>query len=134
MDFGLLKLVHVTTVAISGAGFLARGIGMLLDATWIRARPARTLPHVIDTVLLVSALMLAWQLRLSPTGAPWLMAKIVGLVIYVVLGTIALRRGRTKPIRAAAWIAGLLVFAYIMSVAILKTPICGLAVNRPCSD
>ena len=127
MDYGLLKLVHVTTVAISGAGFFARGIGMLLDGAWMRTRAARTLPHVVDTVLLVSAVMLAWQLRLSPTGAPWLMAKIVGLVIYVVLGTIALRRGRTRRTRTIAWIAGLLTFAYIVSVAILKTPAGALA-------
>jgi uncharacterized membrane protein SirB2 len=122
MDYGDVKLVHVSAVAISLAGFFARGIGMLVDATWVRNRLAKTLPHVVDTVLIVSAIWLAWTLRQGPTNAPWINAKIAGLLVYIALGMVALRFGRTKAIRGAAWVLALLTFGYIVSVAITKDP------------
>ena len=64
------------------------------------------MPHVVDTVLIVSAIWLAWMLRLSPSDAPWIAAKIGGLFVYIALGMVALRFGRTKGIRATAWVAG----------------------------
>lgn len=122
MEYAALKLIHQSAVAISIAGFVARGVGMLTEAAWIRHGAARTLPHVIDTVLIVSAIWLAWMLRLSPTDAPWLAAKIGGLLAYIALGMVALRFGRTKSIRATAWIAAMLMFGYIVSVALTKDP------------
>lgn len=122
MDYDLLKLVHESAVTLSFAGFLARGIGMLGDAAWIRTRAAKTLPHVVDTVLIVSAIVLAWMLRLSPTDTPWLAAKIIGLLLYIAVGMVALRFGRTKAVRATAWIVAMLTFGYIVSVAVTKDP------------
>jgi uncharacterized membrane protein SirB2 len=120
MDYGVVKLVHQSAVALSFVGFLARGLGMLADSEWIRERVARTLPHIVDTILLLSGVTLAWQLRLSPTASPWLAAKLVGLVVYIGLGMIALRRGRTKRQRTVAWIAALVTFGYIVSVALTR--------------
>ena len=120
MDYGALKLIHQSAVALSFTGFFARGCGMLADPAWVRSRPARTLPHVVDTILLLSAIALAYALQITPAGAPWLTAKIVGLFLYIGLGTVALRRGSSKKLRAAAWLAALLVFGYIVSVAITK--------------
>jgi uncharacterized membrane protein SirB2 len=128
MDYTAVKLVHESAVAISAAGFFARGCGMLTSANWIRHRVARTLPHVVDTVLLLSAIALAAMLRITPTSAPWLGAKIAGLVAYVVLGVIAFR-GRNRTVKATAWLAALLVFAYIVSVAITKSPLGFLAAS-----
>ena len=122
MDHDLLKLVHESAVTLSFAGFLARGIGMLGDATWIGSRAAKTLPHVVDTVLIVSAVWLAWLLRLSPTDTPWLAAKIVGLLLYIAIGMVAFRFGRTKAVRATAWVVAMLTFGYIVSVAVTKDP------------
>jgi len=68
MDYNDVKLVHMSAVAISFAGFFARGVGMLGDAAWIRHRLAKTLPHVVDTVLIVSAIWLAWTLRQGRRG------------------------------------------------------------------
>jgi uncharacterized membrane protein SirB2 len=96
---------------------------MLADAGWVQSRPARTLPHVVDTILLLSAIALAYGLRVTPTAAPWLAAKIIGLLLYIGLGVVALRRGRSKRVRAAAWLAALLVFGYIVSVAVTKDPL-----------
>jgi len=122
MEYGTLKMVHESAVAVSFAGFFARGVGMLRNAGWVRHRAARTLPHLVDTVLIVSALWLAWILRLTPMNAPWIAAKIIGLCAYIALGMVALRFGRTKAVRATAWIAAMLTFGYIVSVAVAKDP------------
>jgi uncharacterized membrane protein SirB2 len=122
MEYATLKLIHMTAVVLSGAGFFARGVGMLNDAAWVKHRIAKTLPHLVDTVLIVSALWLAWILRLTPTNAPWIGAKIAGLFVYIGIGMVALRFGRTKIARAIAWLLALLTFAYIVSVAITKDP------------
>jgi uncharacterized membrane protein SirB2 len=127
MDFLTLKIVHQSAVVLSISGFFARGIGALMGAAWVRGRIAKTLPHVIDTVLLGSALWLAWMLRLTPGNAPWLMAKIAGLVIYIGLGMLALRPGRPLPVRALAWVGALLTFGWIVSVALTKSPLGALA-------
>jgi len=122
MDYGLIKSVHQGAVALSLAGFFARGAASLAGAGWVRSRLARTLPHVVDSVLLASALGLAWMLRLTPASTPWLMAKIVGLLFYIALGMIALQPGRPVGVRATAWVAALAVFGWIVSVALLKDP------------
>ena len=122
VDYLILKAVHVTAVALSGVGFVARGLGHFVGARWVGSGAARTLPHLVDTVLLASAVGLAYSLRLSPSATPWLLAKLAGLCAYVGLGTVALRFGRTRNTRIAAWAAALLVFGYIVSVAISKDP------------
>jgi uncharacterized membrane protein SirB2 len=123
VDYFSVKTLHQTAVALSFAGFFVRGCGALVDAPWVRSRLAKTLPHIVDTVLLASALTLAWMLRLNPVHTPWLMAKIVALVVYIVLGAIALRPGRSRQARAIAGGAALLSFGYIVSVALTKSPL-----------
>lgn len=123
MDYSLVKSLHQAAVALSIAGFLARGAGAIAGASWVRTRLARTLPHVVDTVLLGSALWLAWQLRATPASAPWLVAKVCGLVAYIVLGAVALRRATPPGRRVAAWLAALATFAWIVSVAVSKNPL-----------
>jgi uncharacterized membrane protein SirB2 len=122
MDYVAIKALHQIAVTLSMAGFFARGLGSLAGAEWVRGRVARTVPHLVDTVLLMSALTLAWMLRLSPGAAPWLMAKIIGLLVYIGLGVVALRPGRSVRVRFAAWVAALLAFGWIVSVAITKSP------------
>lgn len=122
MDYLDIKAVHQAAVALSFCGFVARGAGALAGAAWVRGRIARSLPHVIDTVLLLSAVALVWLLRMNPINAPWLMAKIAGLVAYIGLGMVALRPGTPRGVRVVAWLAALAVFGYIVSVAITKSP------------
>ena len=123
MDYAAWKLLHQGAVALSSTGFVARGLGSFTQAAWVRRRVARTAPHVVDTLLLLSALVMAWTLRLTPGNAPWLMAKIAGLLLYIGLGLLALRPGRPLPLRIAAWAAALAVFGWIVSVAITKQPL-----------
>ena len=123
MDYFTVKTIHQTAVALSFAGFFARGVGSLMAASWVRGRTAKTVPHVVDTVLLASALVLAWMLRLNPLFTPWLAAKIVALLAYIGLGMVALNPQRSTGVRAAAWVAALASFGYIVSVALTKNPL-----------
>lgn len=119
----ILRHLHITCVALSGLGFALRGVLMLRQSPALRHPVARIAPHIIDTVLLASALgMLAlttWQLALMP----WLATKIVLLLVYIVLGTIALKRGRTLRIRAIAYVAALAVFGHIVATALTRNPL-----------
>ena len=121
MDYATLRLLHQAAVMLSISGFIARGLAALAGAAWVRGRVARTLPHVIDTVLLASALALAWTLRLNPFGTPWLLAKIVCLLLYIGLGVVALRPGLPRAVRAVAFAAALLCFAQIAAMALTKS-------------
>ena len=123
MDYAAWKLLHQGAAALSITGFVARGLGSFTQAAWVRQRVARTAPHVVDTLLLLSALVMAWTLRLTPGNAPWLTAKIAGLLLYIGLGMLALRPGRPLALRIAAWVAALAVFGWIVSVAITKQPL-----------
>ncbi|MCX2863932.1 SirB2 family protein [Paucibacter sp. PLA-PC-4] len=127
MDYLTVKTLHQGAVLLSVSGFFARGLGVLLGASWIGSRSAKTLPHLVDSVLLLSALALAWMLRLSPLDAPWLLAKILGLLLYIALGMLALKPGRPLTLRAAAWLAALVTVGWIASVAISKNPLGWLA-------
>jgi uncharacterized membrane protein SirB2 len=120
MDYATLKLIHQGAVALSIAGFFARGAASLAGAAWVRGRVARTLPHGIDTVLLASAVGLAWMLQLHPLTTPWLAAKIAGLLAYIGLGMVALKPGRPLALRILAWVAALLCFAQIVAIAMSK--------------
>ena len=122
MDYYILKIIHQTAVVLSFSGFFARGLGVLTGSKWVRSRVAKKLPHVIDSVLLLSAIGLAWLLQVNPVATPWLLAKIVGLLVYIGLGVVSLRAGVKTPLRVAAWLGALLTFAYIVSVAISKHP------------
>jgi len=118
-----LKWLHVSCVIASGTGFLARAALMLADSPLLQARFVRVAPHVVDTVLLAAAVAMAVLLRLSPLAHPWLAAKITGLIAFIVLGTIALRHGRTKRMRVVALLAALLAFGYIVGIALQRDPL-----------
>jgi uncharacterized membrane protein SirB2 len=122
MEYTLLKAIHVTSAILSISGFAARGVLMLRDSPLLKARFVRIAPHVVDTVLLGSAIALAWLTAQYPFVLPWLTAKVIGLFAYIVLGSIALSRGRTKPVRAIAFLLALCTALYIVSVALLRTP------------
>lgn len=117
----LLKYVHVSCAALSVTGFVLRGIWMLQGSPLLARRWVRIAPHAVDTVLLASAIALAVMIRQYPLVQGWLTAKVLGLIAYIVLGTIALKRGRTRVVRITAFWGALLVFAYIVAVAVTKS-------------
>lgn len=117
-----IRWVHIAAVLTSGALFALRGVAMLAGARWHMAAPLRYLSYTIDTVLLTAALMLVTILHQYPFVNGWLTTKVWLLVAYVVLGSYALKRGSTRVVRALAYIAALLVYAFIISVARAHDP------------
>ncbi len=115
-----LKHLHVTCVALSYALFFLRGIWVLRGSPILRQRWVKIAPHAVDTLLLASAITLAWRLGLSPLAQPWLMAKIIALFGYIGLGFVALRFARTPRAHLGAWLLGQGVFFYIVAVALTK--------------
>ena len=122
-----LKTVHVTCAALSISGFALRGYWMLRDSPRLRHPLTRILPHVNDTLLLLAAIGLMLYVRQYPLVNGWLTAKVVALVAYVVLGTIAIKRGRTRTLRASALVGAAAVFAYIVAVALSRQTLPGFA-------
>ena len=122
MSYLAIKHLHVTCVILSGLGFGLRGGWMLMDSPRLQHRLARTLPHVVDSLLLGSALTLAVLSGQYPFVEGWLTAKLGGLLAYIVCGSLALKRGRTKAIRAVFLFLALLAYGYIVSVALTRQP------------
>jgi uncharacterized membrane protein SirB2 len=122
MIYLALKHLHVTCVLASGAGFLLRGLLMLAGRP-LRKRWLRILPHVIDTLLLGSAIALAVISHQYPFVQPWLTAKVIALVAYIGCGTMALKRGKSRAARAAFFVAALLIYVDIVAVALTRNPL-----------
>lgn len=118
-----MKMIHLACVGLSFAGFFLRGIWMLRGSEMLRRRWVRITPQVVDTLLLASAVVLAVQLRLSPLAQPWLTTKIIALFVYIGVGLVALRLGRSRGVRLLAWVSGLVLFLYIVSVALSRSPL-----------
>lgn len=120
--YSLLKSVHIACAMLTITGFALRGFWMWTSSALLAQRITRILPHVIDTVFLASGVAMLFMLSLNPFKVDWLVAKFVALLAYIVLGTIALKRGRTRRVRALAAIAAIVVFAYIVGVAMMHSP------------
>ncbi|MEZ5616072.1 MAG: SirB2 family protein [Rhodocyclaceae bacterium] len=118
----LLKHLHIAFVVISVTGFTLRGIWMLTDSPMLNRLWVRVVPHVNDTLLLAAAIGLSVVLEQYPFVHDWVTAKVLGLLAYIGFGMFALRRGRSKALRAGFWLAALASFAYIVSVALTKDP------------
>ncbi len=117
-----LRTLHVAAVAVSVSMFVFRAGLRFADAALLRSRFLRIAPHVVDSVLLASAVLLTLVLHQYPFVDSWLTAKLLALIAYVLLGSIAIRRGRTPAVRVAALVASLLVVAYILGTAMHHDP------------
>ena len=117
-----IRLAHVAFVCCSGSLFAARGLMVLTRVPWARHPALRWLSYVIDTCLLTAALMLMTILHQYPFVQAWLTVKVLLLAVYIVLGIYALRRTHTPAVRLAAFVAALLVFLFIASVAYWHDP------------
>jgi uncharacterized membrane protein SirB2 len=116
----ILKYIHIATAFISIVGFAVRWIWMIQSSPILQKRWVRIVPHINDTVLLLSAIALVMMTSQYPGPATWINAKIVALLAYIILGTVALKRGKTKRIRVISGILAILTFFYIAMVALSK--------------
>ena len=116
-----IKHIHMLCAVLSIAGFLLRGIWMFMDSHLLQKKLVKILPHVVDTLLLASAITLAVMSQQYPFQMDWLTAKLIALIVYIGLGMFALKIGKTKAQRGAAFFAAVLCFVYIFSVAMQRT-------------
>ncbi len=123
MDYTLLKQLHLTTITLTVGLFLLRGFWMMADSPRLQARWVRIAPHINDTLLLASGIWLAVLMQQYPLVHGWLTAKLFALIAYIMLGTVALKRGKTRAQRITAWVAALLVFGYMAAVAVAHDPL-----------
>ena len=122
----LVLTIHVLTVLISISGFIFRGYLLFSDSSMFREKWVKIVPHVNDTILLISAITLVYKTGFFPMEQPWLMAKLIGLIVYIGLGMVAFRFGKTRNQKMLAWVGAIIVFAYILGLAVTKQVTLGL--------
>lgn len=120
--YEFVKYIHVTAITLSIMGFVVRVILKLNDSPDQTRYWFKKLPHKVDTLLLASALTMVYILGVNPLTTFWIAEKIIGLLIYILLGMIALRWGKTKNVRITAAGMAVMVFSYIVYVAHYKAP------------
>lgn len=116
----ILKHAHVTFAGISLLGFSLRGYWMVKESALLQTKLAKILPHINDTLLLSSAIALVVMTRQYPIVVGWVTLKILLLILYIVFGTFALKRGRSKAQRIKFLIASVVVVLGIFLVAVTK--------------
>jgi len=119
----LIKVVHLFCVVTTISLFFIRGLWMINESEYQHRKWTKWFPPIIDTLLLVSAISLMLSIEQYPFVYSWLTAKVVALFLYIGLGLLALTYGRTKKIRVLSWIGALVVFFYIVLVALTKNPV-----------
>lgn len=115
--------LHIALVSLSVALFTLRGLGVLAGQAWPLAGWARGLAPVIDSLLLLAGGALWWLLQLNPTQQHWLLAKLVLLVVYIGLGTLALKRAPGRPAKALCFVAALAIVGFMASIAVAHHPL-----------
>jgi uncharacterized membrane protein SirB2 len=120
--YGLLKAAHIGLIGASGLLFAVRGAAVLAGQRWAMSKPWRMLSYAIDTLLLTAGVTLWTVLSLDPVSSPWLGTKLMLLVLYIVLGSLALKRAPTATARQASYAAALAVYLFMASVAVAHHP------------
>ena len=120
--YGPLRQAHISLVGISALLFIARGVGVLASGAWPMRASARRASVAVDTALLAAALALWAMLGLNPVRDAWLGSKLGLLLIYIVLGSLALKRARRARVRLVCFVLALAVLATMASVAMTRSP------------
>lgn len=119
-----IKSIHIAMAITSGLIFALRGAGVLAGMRWPHWLPVRWTSYTVDTALLTAALMLLTMLPGAMFANGWLTVKLLLLVVYIVLGVFAIKRGRTRLAKAGFYVAALLTFGMVYSIARAHSP-CG---------
>lgn len=117
-----IKTLHVSTVIFTIGFFTLRFVWMLEGSRLFNHRWVRRISQINDTLLLMAGIGLAVMSRQYPFSAPWLTAKLAALLLYITLGMLAFKWGRSRRARALFGLLALITAAYIVSVALTRTP------------
>ncbi len=118
-----LKILHIITMVITISLFMLRGLGLFTGVGFMRQKWVKIVPHVNDTVLLVTGIWLAIQIQQYPLVDHWLTAKLLALLIYIGFGLMVFRFAQTRAQQVGYWLAAIIVFAYIVGVAWYHNPL-----------
>lgn len=117
------KHVHMLCAVLSIVSFIIRGALAIKGSSVLQKKWVRIAPHIIDTVLILSAVGLMVSIQQYPFVNGWLTAKLLGLIVYIFLGVVTLKIAKSQPVRVAAYLLAIGTFGYIASVAMTKTPL-----------
>lgn len=117
----MIKLIHMSTAFISISFFLLRGFWVFNNSSMMSKKWVKILPHVNDTILLITATLLVLSLHQYPFVDGWLTAKFIALIIYIVFGMFALKRAKEMKNKVVFFILALLMFSYIVGVALTRS-------------
>jgi len=120
--YSTVKMFHISCVLLSGTLFALRGGLMAYGSPYANHRVPARLSTVIDTALLASAILLTTLIHQYPFMQPWLTAKVILVVTYIVLGVFALRRGKSRMARIGFLIAALTTYGFIIGIAVTHDP------------
>lgn len=120
MNYFLIKHIHMTAAGLSLLLFVIRAYWSVTGSALLQNKAVKIVPHIIDTILLVAGVILAAMIG---PEQPWILAKIVLLLVYIGVGTIAIKRGRTPGQRAVAALVAVAIFAYIVGIALSHNPL-----------
>jgi uncharacterized membrane protein SirB2 len=121
--YSTIKTIHVTCAIISITGFSIRGILKLCESSILNQRWIKISPHVVDTLLLLSAIYLATASHQYPVQHAWLSAKVIALLVYIGMGFVVMRTAKNKTQQVFAFFAALLSAGYIVAVALTRSPL-----------
>lgn len=113
-----VKTIHLSAIVLTFILFFIRGLWMLQDSPILQQRWVKILPHSIDTILFLSGITLVILLRQYPMVHTWLTVKFFAVIAYIIVGSIALKFGKTKQIRFMMWLMALGLFFYIVTIAL----------------
>lgn len=125
--YPLVFWTHIGLVGSSAALFVIRGIGVFSGQAWPMGKACRRLSVAIDSGLLLAGATLWWLLQLNPVRDHWLGVKLALLLVYIVLGSMALKRAPSLRAKQAFFAAALLCLAFMASIAIAHHPLGWLA-------
>ncbi|MGD8925286.1 MAG: SirB2 family protein [Thioalkalispiraceae bacterium] len=118
----LIKILHISFALLSITGFSYRSSLKLSNPTTLQRKWLKITPHIIDTLLLASAIYLVIASGLYPVWFNWVMAKITALILYILFGLYTLRFSKTRRQVILGFLLSLITFSYIVCVAITKQP------------
>lgn len=121
-----IKHLHLLTVAISIVLFILRFFWKWRNSAMMERRWVKITPHVNDTVLFATGIALVFITHFYPftPQGTWLTEKLVGVIIYVVLGYVALsKRPLSQKVRCFAFVAALACMYLIIKLAMTKMPL-----------
>ncbi|OGT65318.1 MAG: hypothetical protein A2993_04080 [Gammaproteobacteria bacterium RIFCSPLOWO2_01_FULL_47_190] len=115
------RTIHIAFAVLTIISFTLRGMWMLMDSPLLLSKPARIVPHIIDTLLLFSGIVLVINYTSYHHGYGWLLAKLAAIILYIGTGAIALKYGKTRMIRIIALIISCCLLVIIVSLALTRS-------------